>query len=341
MKRILVIEDDRTLLENTATFLEMKGFDTCTARGGREGIDKALQSMPDLIICDIMMPDLDGYEVLKTLRNISHTAVTPFIFLTAKAEKTDFRKGMQMGADDYISKPFDFTELLDAIEMRLEKAETLIQAGAEHYLSIIDQSPVAIFIYLNNMFFLTNTRMRGILGYDKDELEKLNVTDLIEPYDLDVFIHEISNGLDFKNKSSKCSLGIRNKNQEVIQLNLVMTPLRIKLNTALICFVSEKRSQEDTDAGADNHFAEDAARNLAKSPYFESKYISGVVKLSSRELEVLEFLANGNSTAEIAEKLFISPRTVEFHRSNLLCKTGSKNIIELVTFAIRNHIVNV
>ncbi len=341
MKRILVIEDDRTLLENTTTFLRMKGYEVYTARGGREGVDMALQNMPDLIICDVMMPDLDGYEVLKTLRNISHTALTPFIFLTAKAEKPDFRKGMQLGADDYISKPFDFKELLDAIEMRLEKAESLIQAGAEHYLTIIDQSPIAIFIYLNNMFFLANRRMCNILGYEWEMLEKMNVTDLIDPADLDIVIHEVSEGLEEKQKSVRCNIRMRSRSKQSISLSLMMTPLRVKLNVALLCFVSEKPFTKKDHDGRDNHFAEDAARQLANSRYFESKYMSGEVKLSARELEVLVQLARGLSTNEIAERLFISPRTVEFHRSNLLSKTGSKNIIELITFAIRNHIVEV
>lgn len=333
-----MIEDDKTLLENTATFLQMKEYEVFTARSGREGIDAALQQMPDLIICDIMMPGLDGYEVLKTLRNISHTAVTPFIFLTAKAEKPDFRKGMQLGADDYISKPFDFNDLVNAIEMRLEKAETLIQTGAEHYLSIIDQSPMAIFIYLNNMFFLTNNRLREILGYDKEELEKMNVTDLVDPPDLDQFIHEVSERLEEKHKPAACYIKMRNKAQEPVPLSLMMTPFRVKLSTALLCFASEKQPD---DPGKENSFAEDAARHLAKSRYFESKYMAGSVKLSVRELEVLSQLSHGLNTAEIADKLFISPRTVEFHRANLLSKTGCKNMIELVTFAIKNRIVEV
>jgi len=124
-KTILVIEDNYDIRENTAEILELAGFKTLTAKNGRLGVDLALKEKPDLIICDIMMPELDGYGVLHLLRKNPETASVPFIFLTAKTERSDFRKGMDMGADDYITKPFDESELLSAVEVRLKKAELL------------------------------------------------------------------------------------------------------------------------------------------------------------------------------------------------------------------------
>jgi CRP-like cAMP-binding protein/CheY-like chemotaxis protein len=95
-----------------------------TAENGRVGVEKAKKERPDLIICDIMMPDMDGYGVLQTLSQEPETAGVPFIFLTAKADKSDIRRGMNLGADDYITKPFDETELIDAIEMRLKRSNS-------------------------------------------------------------------------------------------------------------------------------------------------------------------------------------------------------------------------
>jgi len=120
---ILIIEDNDDIRESTAEILELAGYAVVQANNGKAGVEQAQQSKPDLILCDIMMPELDGYGVLYLLHKNAGTATIPFIFLTAKAERIDFRKGMEMGADDYLTKPFDDIELLNAIEGRLQKKE--------------------------------------------------------------------------------------------------------------------------------------------------------------------------------------------------------------------------
>ncbi len=127
VKTILLIEDNKDMRENTAEILELSKYKVVTAKNGKEGIEIAQKEKPDLIICDIMMPVLDGYGVLHLLSKSASTASIPFIFLTAKAERSDMRKGMEMGADDYVTKPFDDIELLNAVESRLKKAETMKQ----------------------------------------------------------------------------------------------------------------------------------------------------------------------------------------------------------------------
>lgn len=125
MKTILLIEDDTIMRENTAEILELASFQVKTAPNGKVGCVLAKEMKPDLIICDIMMPELDGYGVLHVLSKDPKTASIPFIFLTAKAEKSEVRKGMELGADDYLTKPFEDTDLLNAIEMRFKKVEAL------------------------------------------------------------------------------------------------------------------------------------------------------------------------------------------------------------------------
>ncbi len=125
MKSILVIDDNTALRENTAEILELAGYEVLVAENGKQGVDIAIKQQPDLIVCDIMMPELDGYGVLHLVRKNAVTAATPFIFLTAKTERSDLRKGMEMGADDYITKPFDDLELLNAIEVRLKKMDIM------------------------------------------------------------------------------------------------------------------------------------------------------------------------------------------------------------------------
>lgn len=132
MKTILLVEDDTVMRENTAEILELAGFAVTAAENGKKGVQVAKELKPDLIVCDITMPELDGYGVLHILSKDPATASIPFIFLTAKAEKSEFRKGMELGADDYLTKPFEDTELLNAIEIRLKKSEVLRKEFAKN-----------------------------------------------------------------------------------------------------------------------------------------------------------------------------------------------------------------
>lgn len=140
MTKILLIEDNPDIRENTCEILSLAGYEVLTAENGKIGVDLAQHNKPDLIICDIMMPELDGYGVLHILNKNSDTSAIPFIFLTAKTEKNDIRKGMTLGADDYLTKPFDDTDLLNAIETRLRKHQLRTkqydntQSGLDHFI---------------------------------------------------------------------------------------------------------------------------------------------------------------------------------------------------------------
>lgn len=121
MKTILLIEDNELIRENTAELLELAGYAVLTAENGKIGVEQALVTKPDLVVCDIMMPVLDGYGVLQIFNQNPQLSGVPFIFLTAKTERTDMRRGMELGADDYLTKPFDEVELLSAITGRLNR----------------------------------------------------------------------------------------------------------------------------------------------------------------------------------------------------------------------------
>lgn len=142
MKKILLIEDNDDIRENTAEILELANYKVITAANGKEGVEMALEQLPDLIVCDIMMPVLDGYGVLHAIHKNELVKNTPFIFLTAKTERTDQRKGMDLGADDYITKPFDGTELLNAVDSRLKKVELLRKefSNGEERLAALGQA---------------------------------------------------------------------------------------------------------------------------------------------------------------------------------------------------------
>lgn len=125
MYKVLLIEDDVAVRENTAELIELAGYEVITAPNGKIGVSTAKNILPDIIICDIMMPELDGYGVISELSKEESTKFIPFIFLTAKTEHKDIRKGMDLGADDYLTKPFEEHDLLSALESRLAKATIL------------------------------------------------------------------------------------------------------------------------------------------------------------------------------------------------------------------------
>jgi len=157
MRRLLVIDDHEDIRENIAEILSLAGYEAITAENGKRGVEKALKELPELVICDIMMPELDGYGVLHLLRKNEATENIPFIFLTARTERVDFRKGMEMGADDYITKPFDDIELLNAIEIRLKKYDLLKEA-----YSADEKGASAM---------LTDMNASGMLRLDPDNFE--------------------------------------------------------------------------------------------------------------------------------------------------------------------------
>lgn len=141
MNKILLIEDNVEVRENTAEILELSGYQVTTAPNGKAGLEQLKAQLPDLIICDIMMPELDGYGVLHILSKNPSTAHIPFIFLTAKVEKSDMRMGMNLGADDYLTKPFDDIELLGAVEARLKRTRQIQHdydsniSGLDHFFN--------------------------------------------------------------------------------------------------------------------------------------------------------------------------------------------------------------
>jgi hypothetical protein len=143
MKTVLLIEDNDAIRENTAEILELAGYKVFTAADGKLGVETAIEKQPNVIICDIMMPVLDGYGVLHAIQKNEQIKNTPFIFLTAKSERVDLRKGMELGADDYITKPFDATELLNAVDSRFKKMALLqksIQAGMDGLNELVFES---------------------------------------------------------------------------------------------------------------------------------------------------------------------------------------------------------
>ena len=174
MKKILVIEDEQPLLEILMELLNAENFQVVGACDGKSGVELAKAHLPDLIISDVMMPKLDGFGVLTALRKDQATATIPFIFLTAKIEKTDLRQAMSLGADDYLSKPFTREELLEAISIRLKKQDAIEQQQAQKLDRL--RSSISLSIPLE-----LRSPLNNILGFSKlliDESGSLEAQDI-------------------------------------------------------------------------------------------------------------------------------------------------------------------
>ncbi len=144
MNTILVIEDDMILLESVSDFLKEEGFNVILANNGKAGIEMALKHLPDLILCDILMPVMSGYDVLKKLKSEISASLIPFIFMTAKTEREDILLAMKMGVDDYITKPIDFDELISRITKRINKTHEMIRRSEIKYHAVFETAFEAI-----------------------------------------------------------------------------------------------------------------------------------------------------------------------------------------------------
>ena len=179
MKKILVIEDEESIRENILDLLDAEDFEAFGAENGKVGIKLATEILPDLILCDVMMPEIDGYGVLQALHSQTSTATIPFLFLTAKAERSDTRKGMELGADDYLVKPCTAKELMAAIGIRLEKHATFHKQSQEQLddlrSNIIHSLPHELRTPLNGIMGFTE-----VLLHQFEELEPDEVREMLE-----------------------------------------------------------------------------------------------------------------------------------------------------------------
>lgn len=358
MSKILIIEDDTGLCQTTSDFLDREGYSSLQAHDGLNGIKVAMEEMPDLILCDIALPQLDGYQVYKTLQQNSSTEPIPFIFLTAKTEKEDIRAGMNLGADDYITKPFDFDELLTAIQTRLAKYQKRINQNYENFHGLLNNTMVGVFITQNGRIVFSNPKFAEILGYQKQELDDTDFKGFIHPEDRD----------DFDSAVRKCERGIHKRfHQKFRLLKKDNQYIEVESSGGITMLNNEKAilgmvgiSDPGFDFSGEFYSHEDLNRtvnmilqnketipdgaaqklidefgNQPKEQEFRNKD-----SLTKREIEVLQYICRGMTNKEIADNLHVSIKTVDSHRTNLLEKTGSGNTADLVIYAIRNNAVN-
>ncbi len=178
MKTVLVIEDEPEMRRNIARLLKLEGYQAVVAENGAAGLARAKESRPDLILCDVMMPEMDGHDVLRALRADASLRSVPFIFLTAKGEKSDQRGGMNLGADDYLTKPVENDELVAAVAARLQRAQETVRSGfapdfsSAGPLETLGLSPREAEVLLWVSQGKTNPEIATILGISEETVKK-------------------------------------------------------------------------------------------------------------------------------------------------------------------------
>lgn len=365
--KILLVEDDKALAITISNLLRVKGYDVTHAGDGAAGIQKAFALLPDLILCDISMNEISGYDVFNVLKESSATAMIPFVFLTAKSDLKEIRFGMQLGADDYIVKPFEYDELLTSIATRLKKAESHRKANEEKFIALSMISPYGIYIYQGDSFIETNPSLSAALGYSREELLKMGFNDLIIEQDRAAAIEKISRCQRGFEKEIHIKFKAKHKDGHIVNAELYgIEGLKVKGRSSLLGIftvtkheIHENKGLEnlspleieefekvvDVISGNRNYVSAELINKLIAvfrdNEAVKEKPAEEVISFSDRELEVLSYVCKGLSTKEIADKLFISSRTVEKHRANLMTKIEAKNIIEVIIYAVKHKLIDI
>lgn len=364
--KLLLVEDDKALAQTIINLLKIKGYDVTHAPDGAVGIQKAFEILPDLILCDISMKEISGYDVFNVLKESSATAMIPFVFLTAKSELKDIRFGMQLGADDYIVKPFEYDELITSIATRLNKAEASRKANEEKFIALSMISPYGIYIYQGGVFIESNPSLSNMLGYPKEELSEMGFEELIASEHKQNAMDKINRCMQGLTKEIHLTFKARHKNGNFIDVEVYgVEGIKVKGRSSLLGLIvpannalldgksigglslndiKEFEKAVDLIGGKGTYVSEELINKLRalfhKDPAMEDKK-GDEVAFSDREQEILNLVCKGMSTKEIADKLFISSRTVEKHRANLMEKIGAKNIIEVIIYGLKHQLIGI
>ena len=313
MKKVLIIDDEINLTDNIAMFLSNKNFSVIKAYNGIDGIQKAIEHSPDIILCDITMPDINGYDVFNTLSDINSTKSIPFLFLTAKSSSKDILFGLQLGADSYITKPFDLNILLDIINKKLNKFTTVASIKQNELDYIIENPLISIIILKNNIIINANKNAYNLFGYQQNQLINLNLSYLFSTNSYNKIITEINKININSQKTAILNLQAISKNNQPFDIINYIYTIKIK-NDKLFVFNIQKYNQQ---------------------PSHEKLNLN----LTTREIEILKLTALGFTNKEIADKLFISKRSVDKHKENIIKKTNVKNITELLIICVKDNLI--
>lgn len=358
MKKIVIIEDDIALRESLKDLLELDGYKVFAASNGVSGIQLIFNEIPNLILCDISMPGLSGYEVFKAIQNNSAVATLPFIFITAKAQKEDIQAGLQLGVDDYITKPFDYDELLATITRRLNKYENIIKQAENNFQLLLQNTLFSTLIIQDEKIVFCNPRFAKLIKQETTTLIGKNFIEYLMPEEQNILRKKFARCADNIDKNINIAIKIQNLDKQIIDVKLFAGLISYKNAPGFIVMLQEN---QETGNNTDSLFEYSSLHQIVEQ-IIEQKHelppsllnqlkqfiqvetdyskqtILNSLKLTKREKEILELICKGLTNNEIADKLCLSSRTIDGHRANLLSKTNCKNTAELVVFSIKNNL---
>ena len=354
-KKILIIEDDRKLGITLQNVLMFHKFDVSYADNGATGVQKAFEYNPDLILCDINMDLLDGYQVYKVLEESSILNKTPFIFLTGSSDLDDIRYGLSLGADDYIVKPFNNSDLITTIERRLEKFKTIKEDSNREFVRLFDLSPIGLLIFDSEKVYRANTSLKNLVN--QDDLTGVGIDMFIDSASVQKLRERISKYLTDRNEIFNGVVKLKRTDGDQIQMKLVVSEFERFSNYTLFIGLFSEATENLSNISNDQIRAEvysllkkenikitdslgEKIANIFKENQLDLKSHKNTF-FTVRENQVLYLSMEGLPIKSIADKLKISDRTVEKYRTRLMEKSGAENMIEVIVFALRNGLVEI
>lgn len=355
--KVLIIEDDQRLGLTIKNVLTFHKYDVCFANNGLAGIQKALEYNPDIILCDINMDSIDGYQVYKVLEESSILNRIPFIFLTGSSELEDIRYGMSLGADDYIVKPFNNADLLKTIEKRLEKFRTIRENSNHEFLRLFDLSPDGIIIFDGNKIYNANPAFRKLFNITNEDLSVVNIDMFIDSASIlklrgripkyVVDRNEIFNGIVKLNKNTDGVSQMKFVVSEfekfsnyTLYIGLFSVAQETPVSTNSQQLISEVYSVLNRENIVISDTLGEKITNIFKQKHQDLKNPNNTF-FTARENQVLRLSIEGLPIKTIADRLSVADRTVEKYRSRMMEKTGAGNMIEVIIFALKNGLVEI
>ena len=356
-KKILIIEDDDRLGNTILNILKVHKYDVCLTNNGASGIQKTFEYNPDLILCDINMEIIDGYQVYKVLEESAILKKIPFIFLTGSSDIDDIRYGMSLGADDYIVKPFNNSDLIKSIEKRLEKFESIREEANREFNQLFNLSPIGIFLFDGLKIFKANQAFVKLVQLNDNSPIGLKVEDFIDTQSYQKIQSEIKQYHTENSEIFNSEVTIKTFRHEEHQINLVISEFEkfsnYKLYIGIVSSVTISNEEEEGAQFADKVYNLLKRENIKISETLGEK-ITEIFKQKSlnpkkqnndfftkRENEILCLSMEGLPIKIIAYKLGIADRTVEKHRTSLMEKAGANNMIEVIVFALKNSLIEI
>jgi DNA-binding NarL/FixJ family response regulator len=355
-KKILLIEDDINLGTALQKILSFSNYDVSLATNGASGVQKAFQLNPDLILCDINMYPVDGYQVFKLLEESSLLSHIPFIFLTGSAELNDIRYGMGLGADDYLIKPVGIETLIKTIEKRLQKFSAIQEEARKSFNRLFEISPTGLVLFNEHRVVRANPAFRKISGIDAAEVE-LPVCTLWDS-DSCKTISERIRQLKHEHKEQvvdhiKFSDPALSKHSGRLFISEFDRFTNETFYLGIFSPDSGKSDEKENQDYVDEIYQLLNRENIKVSEALGQKIMDlfrdkgGKIQnppdsiFTAREIQVLNLSMEGLSIKVIAERLNISDRTVEKHRTRLMVKTGASNMIEVIVFALKHNLIEI